>query len=242
MTAESSHPPVENWDSFMARLEPWKEFMPEEDFETAMALTDAAYGMGKIRPPQVAFRLTGERYFEHLRGVALILIDECHFDKPEHLPMIWGSLLHDGPEDTSMFGNAMKLPYSRWIKRVKIVLSRTFSPETAEIIASVTEPRINGREVHNEEEALAIKYQNLREGPIEGLMVKMADRLNNLRTFVLKASGKTLEEKIWETEQILLPIFDRARTKYPVEAGYLINQIKGQVEFLRVNPPTEVVA
>lgn len=242
MTAEVTRPPVENWNTFMARFDSWKELLPKKEFEIAMDLTDFAYALGKARPPRAAYRLTGERYFEHLRGAALILLDECYFNKPEHLPMIWGALLHDSPEDTQLFGNAMKMPYSQWIGRVNRILSRVFSPETAEIVVAVTEPRIDGIEVHNEQEALEIKYRKLREGSEEALMVKMADRLHNLRTFVVKKGGKTLDEKLSETEKILLPIFERARGKYPAEAGYLIDQIRVQIDFLRTNPPIEVVA
>src|ERR1035437_10440008 len=101
MTAETSHPPIENYDTFMARFSGLSK-RQRDALELAYQFPKAAHG------EQLQTRLTGERYFEHPRFAALILLDECGLNKSEDLPIICGTLLHDVLEDTALFGNKTK--------------------------------------------------------------------------------------------------------------------------------------
>lgn len=221
MTREITSPPVENWNSFQARLErfDWQE----------KAWINFAYQMAKSAHKGIS-RLSGERYFEHLRGAALILLDECGI---KDMSVICAALLHDSMEDTAIFGNPLKTGYSAWITEARWLISHVFSEKTAEIVISVTEPPIDEIEILDKAQAKSVKYQLLRDGSPEALLVKMADRLNNLRTFYPKEGEKTPEEKIKETEEILIPIFRRALDIYPKEARKLLDGIDIAIQELR---------
>lgn len=215
------HPAKENWNTFQTRLESFTE----ED----SAKIRFAYQLAKSAHRN-KWRLSGERYFEHLRGTALILLDECKIQDPS---VICAALLHDSLEDTSIFGNPIKTQYSKWISEANRLISRIFSLQTAEIVIAVTEPVVDRIEILDEAQAKSIKYKKLREGSPEALLVKMADRLHNLRTFYPKPKEKTPLERIRETEEILLPIFKRVLGKHPLEGSKLLDEIDKAIRELR---------
>ncbi len=245
MTTEGIGPRIENYDTFMARFSSFSE-RELDALELAYQFPKAAHGK------MLQVRLTGERYFEHPRLAALILVDECGLNKPEYLPIICATLLHDVAEDTSLFGNPKKKRYGEWIEDVRrrvagvfnVFLGDSGSKLLADIEVAVTEPKVDGIDVLTEEQAIEIKHQKLIEGPVEGLLVKMSDRLHNLRTFVpkKKEGEKTPEEKIKETELILIPIFRRALEKYPKETEYLLAEIGKAIAALRVKFSLEPVS
>lgn len=238
MTPEQPRSTKENYDTFMARFSSFS-LAQKDALELAYQFPKAAHGAKLQR------RLTGERYFEHPRMAALILSDECGLNRLEDLPMICGALMHDVPEDTSLFGNPLKKRYTEWIEDVRrrvagafnVFLGNQGSTLLGDIMVAVTEPRVNNIDIFTEEQAIEIKHQRLREGPVEALMVKMADRLHNLRTFVpkQKEGEKTPEEKIKETEEILIPIFQRAlSSRHAKEAEYLLAEITKSIAALKV--------
>ncbi len=102
------------------------------------------------------------------------------------------------------------------------------------MVQSLTEPYVDGVGVKNKAQAKAIKYDRLRNASEETLLIKMADRLHNLRTFFPKKGAKTPEEKITETQEILIPIFRRAAGKYPTQAQYLLEEINKAIEALKL--------
>lgn len=221
MTGERIIPAIENRDTFMARL----SYLPMEDIEKigfAYDLTKAAHRGQK--------RIGGDRYFEHPRHAALILIDECGNFNPA---VICATLLHDTKEDTSIFGNPQKMNPQELDEYSKRTISRIFYPETAEIVHTVTEPHVDGVVIKTKAEAKEEKYKRLREGSPDALLVKMADRLHNLRTFFPKEGEKTPQEKIAETQDILIPIFRRALEKYPNDTTYLLEQINVAIASLK---------
>ena len=237
--AEGTPMQTENWAAFMTRL--GVVFTPNGRLqaygfltEDEVAITDSAYQAGKAvsRGKQLP---NGERKFEHFRNVALILMDECAFTRREDLPFVWGGLLHDIPEDNPLYGNQMKMGYERWKRHIHIILERGYGTKTADIVVALTEPKIDNIDVFTEDQVTRIKHKNLIDGPPEALIVKMADRLHKLRTFVPKVNSweKTPEEVIQETEDVLIPIFLGAIDRYPETSTYLLLEIKKAIKALR---------
>jgi len=225
MPPEKNLSQKETWDTFQARIKVFPE--DEKDkIEIAYQLSKAAHRGQK--------RISGERYFEHPRRASLILIDECKITNPS---IICGALLHDTLEDTSLFGNPTKMTARAFDIHSFHRISKIFYPETAEIVFYVTEPYIDGEIVKNKAQAKTIKYKRLEDCPEEALLIKMADRLDNLRTFFPKEKQKTPQEKIRETEEILIPIFERARGKYPKETNYLLTEINKAIVILETKYP-----
>ena len=232
---------AENWAAFMARL--GVVFTPDGRLqgygfltEDEVAITDSAYQAGKAVSRGIQMP-NGERKFEHFRNVALILMDECAFTKREDLSFVWGGLLHDIPEDNPLYGNQMKMGYKRWKRHIHIILEREYGTKTADIVVALTEPKKDNIDVFTEDQVRQIKQQNLIDGPLEALIVKMADRLHKLRTFVpkTKPEEKTPEEVIEETEGILIPIFQRALpSEYSKEAEYLLTEIAKAIAAFKV--------
>lgn len=110
-------------------------------------------------------RETGERYFEHCRAVALILM--MHL-RVSNVNVICAALLHDVLEDCEDQG---------WtLDRMRA----EFNDEVARIVEEVTKPpkSLGGtREQRNE-----ILYKRQRNISHFGAMVKLSDRLHNLFT------------------------------------------------------------
>jgi (p)ppGpp synthase/HD superfamily hydrolase len=100
-TITETHAEKEDRDSFHRRI----TCFTEHEFE----LIDFAYDLAK-EAHRGQIRKDGERYFEHARAVALILMDEC---KIMDVNMIITTLLHDTVEDSPLFCNATKA-HSVW--------------------------------------------------------------------------------------------------------------------------------
>ncbi len=210
----------ENRASFFKRL----EGMAEEDILSIKR----AYNFGKEahRPQQ---RDTGERYFEHLRSVAIILIDECKIKDPD---LIVASLLHDSIEDSGIFANATQA-YPEWEKDARSSLSRIFNPRVAEIVITLTKPKVDGLKLKTKEEAHDRYINNLSKAPAETILVKMADRLHNLRS--LPGTTPEKQQRIAaETKTIYLPLFQKVLTEYPEEGRYMLDEMEKALAKLKI--------
>jgi GTP pyrophosphokinase len=85
---------MENRETFFARLEPF--YAPSQMYDVKLAYMLAKFG----HRAQVRKELVDGvplRYFEHLRRVALVLIDQVKIVDPI---MVIGALMHDSLEDT----------------------------------------------------------------------------------------------------------------------------------------------
>ncbi len=215
---------LENKASFFARLE--KEGLPKESLQ----IIDFAYDLSKAAH-QLQYRDTGERYFEHLRAVSLILIDECTILDPE---MIIAALNHDAIEDTAIFGNR-STPFSQWKATADFRLSKVFNPSTANMVITLTKPKADGEEIKDANEAHDIYISNLENTKdFRIILIKMADRLHNLRTL----PGTTPEKQrriVRETEEIYFPIFKRVLEKYPKEGNFLLDEMMVAMSVLDID-------
>ena len=136
-------------------------------------------------------RKSGEPYFVHLMNVAYILA-ELHTG-PE---TVAAGFLHDTIEDTGI---------------TKEELAKEFNPDIAEIVESVT--KIGALKLNNmdEKEYQASNHRKIfiaMAKDIRVILVKLADRLHNMRTLQFKseASQKRIAR---ETLDVYAPIAHR---------------------------------
>jgi len=211
---------LENRASFLKRLQD----LPKDVVNTI----DFAYDLGKeAHRPQK--RDGGERYFEHLRNVAIILIDECKIKDPD---LIVACLLHDSVEDSAMFGNSTQA-YSEWKETANFRLSKVFNSQVAEMVITLTKPKVDGQELKTKDEAHNLYIKNLSAAPAKTILVKMADRLHNLRS--LSATTPEKQRKIVaETREIYFPLFQKVMAEYPEEGKYMLAEMEKAIAKLKI--------
>ena len=203
-------------DAFLNRLTGVK--LP--DMHSIMSAYDLAE-----QAHQGQFRASGEPYFSHPRQTATILLD-LGIRSPG---IIGGALGHDIAEDTDALGTDTPdtIPYLQWRERIRErMIERSLTPEVADIIISLTKPRINGIEIRNlteRREAYAEILEHVASP--EALLVKMADRLHNLQTIKALPLAKQ-SAVIKETRKPLFRIFERVLDTYPDEGRELLSQMK----------------
>jgi (p)ppGpp synthase/HD superfamily hydrolase len=210
----------ENRQKFLNRL----QSLPINDILNI----DLAYDLAKeAHRPQK--RDSGERYFEHVRNVALILIDECKILEPD---LIISALLHDTIEDTPIFGNTTKA-YSVWQKTAHYRLSKIFNPHIADCVITLTKPKVNGKEITSKTQIHDIYLNNLTTAAPEIILLKMCDRLHNLRSL----KGTNPEKQIKTCQETLteyFPIFEKIQNHYPTQYSYLVGQMNTEIsKFLK---------
>ena len=147
-------------------------------------------------------RITGDDYISHPLNVAYILTDinadaEC----------IAAALLHDTIEDTDS---------------TEKEITELFGNEVASLVDGVT--KINRLHFANAGEQMAANQRKILVGLSEDvrvIMIKLADRLHNMRTLYVMPEEKQ-KKKAKETLEILTPVADRLG----------INKIKSELEDL----------
>ncbi|MEA1985906.1 MAG: bifunctional (p)ppGpp synthetase/guanosine-3',5'-bis(diphosphate) 3'-pyrophosphohydrolase [Candidatus Marinimicrobia bacterium] len=135
------------------------------------------------------FRVSGEPYFEHLYQTAIILT-ELSMDTTT----ICAGLLHDILEDTEFS---------------KKVITNEFSKTIADIVEGVT--KIGDISFNSQEDKQANNFRKMLlsvANDIRVIIVKFADRLNNMRT--LDAMPKSKQKRIsLETRDVYAPLAHR---------------------------------
>ena len=140
-------------------------------------------------------RKSGEPYIIHPLAVAQIVAGELRLDSES----IEAALLHDVIEDTSVTHDD---------------LARIFSPTIADLVEGVSKlTRINYSQYADKEDE-QIQMENFRKmlfamsKDIRVILVKIADRLHNMRTMDFQTPAKQ-REKSRETMEIYAPIAHR---------------------------------
>ncbi len=218
-------------EHYFAKRETWNTLQPRlahfsreqtEAIDTAYQIAKSAHRTQK--------REGGDRYFEHPRAIALIFLDELKTNDHE---LIVGAFLHDVAEDTAVFGNSQKIrPYSEWRRQVRERLIASFGENVSEMVIAVTKPEVDGIEIMNNNQAHDVYIEQLFQSSPKAILLKMADRLHNLRTLG-DCSNEKQQRKITETQSEYFPIFDKAFEDYPLEAGYLFEHICWEIEKLQ---------
>lgn len=170
---------MENKETFQARFKPF--LSPSQQLDIKLAYTLAKFGhRAQIRKELVDGKPI--RYFEHVRRVAIILMDDMKIIDRD---MIIVALLHDSLEDTEDLTAEL--------------LEHSFGDN---VVGMVTRLSKIPKEGYHE------RLQNCQHW--QTLAIKMCDRLDNLRS--LMVPGVTLEfqkRQIQETKEKYFPIFDR---------------------------------
>ena len=141
-------------------------------------------------------RDSGERYFEHPKAVALILIDELQIYDAE---MIIAALWHDLKEDK---------PWMLEWKDIELI----FGARVRELVHMLTkEPESSTKEKVEYLERIAVAGEDVR-------FIKLADRLHNVRT-LSSCPSKKQARYLKETREFFIPL---AHATHP----YLAEQIE----------------
>lgn len=147
-------------------------------------------------------RITGDDYITHPLNVAMILTD-INADSA----CLTAALLHDTIEDTDS---------------TKEEITKLFGSEVALLVDGVT--KINRLHFSNAGEQMAANQRKILVGLSEDvrvIIIKLADRLHNMRTLYVMPEEKQ-KKKARETLEILTPVADRLG----------INKIKSELEDL----------
>lgn len=175
-------PPEELYESLISHI---KRYHPSADIsmiEKAYKVADAAH--------QGQLRKSGEPYIMHPLNVAIILA-ELELDKET----IVAGILHDVVEDTVMTSEE---------------IAAEFSEEVAFLVEGVTKLT----QLKMTTDKIEVQAENLRKmflsmaKDIRVILIKLADRLHNLRTLQYQSPAKQIE-KARETMDIYAPIAHR---------------------------------
>lgn len=165
-------------------IEKIEEYNPDGDFEIIVR----AYDLAK-KSHDGQLRNSGEEFFMHPYNVALILA-ELKMD----IATIASALLHDVVEDTEI---------------TKEDIADEFGEEIAYLVEGVT--KLTKMTYHSKEERLA---ENMRKmviamsKDIRVIIIKLADRVHNMRTLEYMSEAKK-REKALEVVEIYAPIANR---------------------------------
>ena len=175
-------------DKFPELLEKLKQYSPEAE------LVQRAYNVA-LQAHEGQTRKSGEPYIFHSLAVADTLVD-LHMDAPS----VAAALLHDVPEDTSVGLDALRAQ---------------FSAEVVTLVDGVTKlDRIHELSRASQGTRDEVQAENIRKiflamvDDIRVVMIKLADRLHNMRT--LDALPPEKQKRIaQETVDIYAPLANR---------------------------------
>lgn len=170
---------MENKETFRARIKP--VFSPSNQLDINLAYVLAKFG----HRSQTRKELTDgkpTRYFEHVRRVAIILMDEM---KIMNRNMIISALLHDSLEDTDDITSEL--------------LEHSFGSDVATIIKYLSK---TPKEGYHDRLINCMNWQILA--------LKACDRLDNLRSLMVPGTTVEFQKKqLKETKEVYFPIFDK---------------------------------
>jgi (p)ppGpp synthase/HD superfamily hydrolase len=170
---------MENKHTFQARVQPF--FGPSDQLDIKLAYCLAKFGhRAQNRKEMVDGKPT--RYFEHVRRVAIVLMDEMKIMDKD---MIITALLHDALEDTHDLSAEL--------------LEHCFGSDVITMVKLLSKiPK----------EGYIDRLTNC--GNWKAVAIKACDRLDNLRSLMIP--GNTLEfqkKQIQETKDKYFPLFDK---------------------------------
>lgn len=175
---------VENRESFFKRIEPF--FSPSTQLDVQLAYTLAKFGHRSQVRKELDDDGTPVRYFEHVRRVAIILIDEVKIVQHE---LVISALLHDGIEDTRDITPEM--------------IEHCFGSDVACVVKTLSK---SPKEGYLERFNMCTDWRPY--------LIKACDRLDNLRSLVQTTDMFKMKQLI-ETRVKYYPLFDRMMTLVP---------------------------
>ena len=160
--------------------------MPPSDIELVM---DAYRDSKILHGYKNQTRESGERYFEHPKAVALILMGLGICDRD----MIIAALSHDVAEDCLVFGDTEKA-----IANIK----KKFGERPASFVSDLTK---RSCEPERKDVRDIAYHANLWRATVEVRIIKLADRLHNLRSLAA-CSAEKQQRYLAETETYFIPL------------------------------------
>lgn len=192
---------IENRAKFFERM---SVFSDEDQLRIRIAYDLAKYShRGTIREDR-------GRYFEHVRNTALIIFDECGIEDAD---MVIAALLHDVVEDETTFGPKKNLTTRQWMEEAGLRLDYIFGERVEQMVTAVTKPQIDEEEYFDRHDVKEGTLDQLRKAMKEASIIKMADRLHNLRTLLFR-SKKDQIKVATETLELYLPILNLKALEY----------------------------
>ena len=146
----------------------------------------------------------GERYFEHARRVACILIDRGGVSADE----IIISLLHDCIEDTWIPGDLIGALFGVIVAESVEILTKII-PLFDEATGAVKEKKKKDSGAY---------YRAIADAHVSARRVKLADRLDNVRSMGVWPDAR-IQKYIMETERYVLPIAHATDRWFAEEIG-----------------------
>jgi (p)ppGpp synthase/HD superfamily hydrolase len=171
---------MENKESFHSRLRPY--LSPSQQLDVKLAYVLAKFGHRSQVRKEISNDGTHVRYFEHVRRVAIILIDEM---KIIDRSMIIAALLHDSIEDT--------------IDITSELLEHSFGNEVVSMVKLLSK---------DPKEGYMERLSNCNSWEV--LAIKACDGLDNLRSLMSPGTNIEFQKKqIKETKEKYYPLFDK---------------------------------
>jgi hypothetical protein len=183
---------------FFHRLEPFHAPSTLQSIELAYTL--AKFGHRAQVRKEANDDGTPVRYFEHVRRVALILIDEVRIVQPE---MIIAALLHDGFEDTRDI--------------TPLMVEHVWGGEVVRLIKTLSKVPKDG---YLDRFSMCTDWR--------AYVIKACDRLDNLRS--LGATSREFQlRQLEETRLKYYPLFDRMLALTPEERQPRVQWLRDQI-------------
>ena len=194
---------MENKESFQARLRPY--FSPSTQLDVKLAYTLAKFGHRAQTRKELTEEGKPTRYFEHVRRVAIILMDEMKIMDHE---MIITALLHDSIEDTQDLTPEL--------------LDHCFGSNVVSMIKLLSKvPK----------EGYLDRLSNCNNWKV--LAIKACDRLDNLRSLMVPGTDREFQKRqIKETKEKYFVIFDQLLTICPVPNIPNVSVIRDEIRRL----------
>jgi (p)ppGpp synthase/HD superfamily hydrolase len=234
---------VEKTVTFLKQLAPFAE-AEKSTIVKALAIAHVAHGQVK--------RDSGELFVEHPIEAASTLVRLGVTD----VDIICGALLHDVAEDTNYFYKGFEhIGYRKYVGMVREKLvAQGFSERTVKIVVALTKPAIidegkdgivaDGVDFFNKDQSYDKKHdlleQAANDGFWEAILVKMAERLHNIRTFYPNQKKGKLSPwpKILETINLMKVFLKATKSeRFSIQAACLASDLAtAMVESMKLHP------
>lgn len=163
---------------------------------------DQAYNLSKYGHRNQS-RANDERYFEHCRQTALILIEELGITRYK---LIIAALLHDVIEDSYVVNNK--------------VIKKLFGKKVARLVRTVTKPKKDDSRFTNDDERHDFYHQQIKNAEVDALLIKLLDNLHNMRTR-FDCTAEKQDRKSKESLENYVPLIPRVTAVYPIPGQHL---------------------
>ncbi|MFA6227895.1 MAG: HD domain-containing protein [Patescibacteria group bacterium] len=185
-------------------------------------LVDFAYEMGKVGHHEQK-RDDGTPYIEHCKNTARIIMQELGiWDKD----LIIAALLHDFREDAPELLLRLATPSK---------LTAVFGRRASGLIVNMTKPSKNDQRFKSDSERHQFYFQQLNRSNSWVKLIKLCDRLHNMRTIHHCAPEKR-SRKIKETVEIYLPMIPAIEQINQNFCRYLNHEMREALETAKALP------